>query len=201
MVVAAALGGCLLLAGGGVATAAILRGAEGSPQTFKPVHVPGPGGAADANLPNGTDPAAANPDPANPDRGAGQLPTQPQDQTPATQNPPPAAGGTGPNTAGPTNQQPAAPPANPAASGGKNHSSNHQNTNPPAGGTMLTEAEARGLALAKVPGATSIKIHLEFDDGRYVYEGEIIHGYNEYDFEIDAHSGQFLEWDVDRFDD
>jgi uncharacterized membrane protein YkoI len=65
---------------------------------------------------------------------------------------------------------------------------------PPA---LLTEEEAKRIALERVPGASSIRVHLEHDDGRYYYEGEIIHGSSEYEFEIDAYTGECVEWDHD----
>lgn len=63
--------------------------------------------------------------------------------------------------------------------------------------TTVSEADARALALAKVQGATDndIRIKLEKDDGRLIYEGKIIFDQMEYDFEIDAESGDFLKWE------
>ena len=40
----------------------------------------------------------------------------------------------------------------------------------------------------------AISIHKEYDDGRMLYEGEIIYGNTDYDFEIDAQTGDILEW-------
>ena len=62
--------------------------------------------------------------------------------------------------------------------------------------------KAKSLALAKVSGATeqNIRIHLEWDDGRPVYEGEIYYNQMEYEFEIDANTGTFLEWGMDYKD-
>ena len=59
--------------------------------------------------------------------------------------------------------------------------------------------QAKSLALAKVNGATekNIRIELDWDDGRPVYEGEIYYNYTEYEFEIDANTGTFLEWGRD----
>lgn len=74
------------------------------------------------------------------------------------------------------------------------------NTNP--GNTAISEQEARDLALARVPGATASHIRIEFDndDGRQIYEGEIHYGNKEYEFEIDASTGKFIEWSVDYDD-
>ncbi|MBU3840185.1 MAG: PepSY domain-containing protein, partial [Candidatus Ruminococcus intestinipullorum] len=54
--------------------------------------------------------------------------------------------------------------------------------------------QARELALARVPGASEsdIIIELDYDDGRYKYEGDIIYNNRQYDFEIDANTGNFL---------
>jgi uncharacterized membrane protein YkoI len=72
--------------------------------------------------------------------------------------------------------------------------------NPSVSGELLTEAQAKELALARLPGASSIRLKLEYDDGRHVYEGEMIHGHGECDFELDAVTGEFLEWDYDHHD-
>lgn len=64
---------------------------------------------------------------------------------------------------------------------------------------FITEEAARKLALEKVPGATDshIRISLDYDDGITVYEGKIVYNGVEYEFEINAADGSFLEWDVD----
>lgn len=64
----------------------------------------------------------------------------------------------------------------------------------------VSSEKAIETALAKVPGATEndIRIELDYDDGRYKYEGDIIYDRVEYDFEIDANSGEILEWSEER---
>ena len=64
----------------------------------------------------------------------------------------------------------------------------------------VSSEKAIETALAKVPGATEndIRIELDYDDGRYKYEGDIIYDRVEYDFEIDADSGEILEWSEER---
>ena len=42
------------------------------------------------------------------------------------------------------------------------------------------------------------KVKLDDDDGRGVYEIEFYVGNTEYDYEIDAHSGGIIEYDIDR---
>ena len=63
---------------------------------------------------------------------------------------------------------------------------------------LITEEKAKEIALAKVPGATMQDIRQfkkDRDDGRYVYEGEILYNKTEYDFEIDAQSGEIISWE------
>ena len=64
----------------------------------------------------------------------------------------------------------------------------------------ISEATAKQTALSRVPGATAANIYkfkLDFDDGRWEYEGEIRHGTMEYDFTIDANTGAIIEWDME----
>ncbi|MBM6947622.1 PepSY domain-containing protein [Mordavella massiliensis] len=69
-----------------------------------------------------------------------------------------------------------------------------------AANVAVSEADARKAALDRVPGATDadIRMELEFDDGYYIYEGDIIYEQREYEFEIDAQSGSFLKWSEER---
>ena len=64
----------------------------------------------------------------------------------------------------------------------------------------VSRDEAVQTALAKVSGATErdIRIELDYDDGRYRYEGDIIYKGIEYDFEIDADHGNIIEWSEER---
>lgn len=70
-------------------------------------------------------------------------------------------------------------------------------------GGSLTVDEAKALALSRVEGANGENIW-EFkpdtDDGRAVYEGKIVYGGWEYEFEIDAETGEFLDWDEEPAD-
>lgn len=65
---------------------------------------------------------------------------------------------------------------------------------------QITLEEASKLALDRVPGASvqDLKIELDYDDGRQKYEGDIIYDQKEYEFEIDANTGDFLEWKEER---
>lgn len=64
--------------------------------------------------------------------------------------------------------------------------------------------EAKLLALAEVPGATKAdisKAKKDSDDGRIEYDIEIIYNGYEYEFEIDAKTGEIISKDVDVNDD
>lgn len=66
--------------------------------------------------------------------------------------------------------------------------------------TAITEDKAKEIALAKVPGATVENIRefkKEFDDGREEYDGKIVYNNTEYEFEIDAKTGEVISWDAD----
>ena len=80
----------------------------------------------------------------------------------------------------------------------EHYSPNNGNT----GGTVISADKASSIALAKVPGATAndIRIHLDRDDGRQIYEGEIYYNRMEYEFEIDASTGTIIEWSVEHWD-
>lgn len=70
----------------------------------------------------------------------------------------------------------------------------------PADGMTIEEAAAMALDRVKGAGPDDIRIHADRDDGRSVYEGTIWFDGYEYEFEIDAASGRFTEWDRDRED-
>ena len=63
-------------------------------------------------------------------------------------------------------------------------------------GDIISEQEAKNIALGEVNGASdqNLRIHLDNDDGRQIYEGEILYNETEYEFEIDAQSGQIIDW-------
>lgn len=67
----------------------------------------------------------------------------------------------------------------------------------------ISEEQAKKTALEKVPGAgdNDIKIHLDKDDGKTVYEGSIIYKDRKYEFEIDAESGKILDWEEESVHD
>ena len=64
----------------------------------------------------------------------------------------------------------------------------------------VDEATAKQTVLNKVPGATAANIYewkLDFDDGRWEYDGKIVYNLMEYDFTVDASTGAVTEWDVE----
>jgi uncharacterized membrane protein YkoI len=68
--------------------------------------------------------------------------------------------------------------------------------------TAISQEQAIQLVLDRIPGAasTDVRIQFERDDGRELYEGEVYYDRTEYDFEIDASTGNFIEWSVDYQD-
>ena len=64
----------------------------------------------------------------------------------------------------------------------------------------VSQEEASAAALAKVQGASEkdLRIKLDDDDGKMIYEGDIYYNGTEYEFEIDASTGDFLEWSEER---
>lgn len=69
----------------------------------------------------------------------------------------------------------------------------------PASNAETTLESAKQIALSKVPGASSdhIRIKEDYDDGRLTYEGKIIFNQMEYEFEIDAATGNITDWDAE----
>ncbi len=67
--------------------------------------------------------------------------------------------------------------------------------------TTLTQDEVTAIVLERVPGADTshLRLELDRDDGRMLYEGEIIYDGVEYEFEIDAQTGNVIEWSEERF--
>ena len=61
--------------------------------------------------------------------------------------------------------------------------------------------KAIAIALKKVPGANQshvYDVHLDRENGRMVYEGEIYYNGWEYEFDIDAVTGEIVKWKVER---
>lgn len=71
---------------------------------------------------------------------------------------------------------------------------------PPAGTTVISREKAQEIALKKVPGATAShirKLELDGDDGKKVYEIEIIYKEMEYELELSAADGTVLEFEAE----
>ena len=65
----------------------------------------------------------------------------------------------------------------------------------------ISSDEAVQSALVRVPGATVANVtefNRDYENGRLEYEGEIHYNGFEYDFEIDADTGTFTKWEVER---
>ena len=75
---------------------------------------------------------------------------------------------------------------------------------PPAASGALSAEDAKALALAQVPGASASDIRefeIDRDDGRVEYEGKIVYGGMEYEFEIDGYSGAIRNWEAEPLHD
>ena len=71
----------------------------------------------------------------------------------------------------------------------------------PADYDLISEDEVKQIALSQVEGASEAdisRIDLDYDDGRWVYEGEIVLGEWEYEFEIDAENGNIMGLEKDH---
>ncbi|MBR2883221.1 MAG: PepSY domain-containing protein [Clostridia bacterium] len=64
----------------------------------------------------------------------------------------------------------------------------------------ISEKEAKEIALKKLPEANESNIRefkKDYDDGKLFYEGKIVLGETEYEFEIDASNGNVVKWEKD----
>lgn len=65
----------------------------------------------------------------------------------------------------------------------------------------IGEDAAKKIVLDRIEGATEsnfIEFKREYDDGYLKYEGEVIYNGYEYEFEIDAATGNLLSWEVEQ---
>lgn len=62
------------------------------------------------------------------------------------------------------------------------------------------EADILALLLEKVPGAAEqdVALYLDMDDGVARFEGVVRYDGTEYEFEIDAKTGEILEWETEQ---
>lgn len=68
-------------------------------------------------------------------------------------------------------------------------------------GSRISREEAARIVLSRVEGAEESDIHeleADHDDGRFVYEGELLFNGYEYEFEIDGVTGEMIRWEIDR---
>lgn len=71
----------------------------------------------------------------------------------------------------------------------------------PSEADLIGEEEAKKIALERVDGAVADdmkQFDLDYDDGMWVYEGEIYKGDYEYEFEINAGNGDIISWEKDH---
>jgi uncharacterized membrane protein YkoI len=86
---------------------------------------------------------------------------------------------------------------------GSNSTSTTANTNTTAnnnssGNDLITVDRAKEIAVKKVPGAsvTDIKkFDFDAEDGRIIYEGTLVYDKTEYEFDIDAKTGEIIKWE------
>ena len=70
-----------------------------------------------------------------------------------------------------------------------------------SGTASITEAEAKALVLAQVPGAAEenfLEFKTYYDDGRLEYEGELFYDGMKYEFTVDGYSGTIREWESEK---
>ena len=68
-------------------------------------------------------------------------------------------------------------------------------------GNAMSMDKAKQLVLDRVPGATTsniVQFKLDYDDGRQLYEVELYSGPTEYDYEIDAYSGEVISYSAEK---
>lgn len=66
-----------------------------------------------------------------------------------------------------------------------------------ANASFITLTEAKNAVTSRYPGARISEIELDFEGGKYVYEGEAYLNGREYDFRVDAVSGSLIKWKLD----
>ena len=86
--------------------------------------------------------------------------------------------------------------------GSGNGRKNGQDNSTASSSGPITLEEAVQLVLDRVPGASASDVQIEFerDDGKDIYEGEVTCNRTEHEFQIDASTGNFIEWSVDYQD-
>ncbi|BBH69456.1 hypothetical protein ACTI_61410 [Actinoplanes sp. OR16] len=101
-----------------------------------------------------------------------------------------------PSTSGPSSVAPST-----AGSGAPTGSGAATGSGAPTGsGTAISEARAREIALAAVPGGTVEEIEQETENKVAVWDVEVKAGTTEHEFEIDAATGEVLHQDTEQDD-
>ena len=72
-----------------------------------------------------------------------------------------------------------------------------KSTTKPSKPSLIGDARAKEIALAKSGGGKVVEFELDWDDGRPEYEIEIKKDGLEYEVEIDGYTGQILEFEID----
>lgn len=85
-------------------------------------------------------------------------------------------------------------------SSGSSASSGSKSSSSSSGSTVIGTARAKEIAISRAGGGKVTSIRLTRDDGRQVYDGKVVNGNYEYEFEIDALNGSVREWDKDRIE-
>lgn len=77
-----------------------------------------------------------------------------------------------------------------------------ESSSPAASSSLISSEQAAAIVLERVPGAdpAAVSLHQEEDDGRTVYEGQLVYDGMEYEFTIDAYSGSVIEWDAEQLE-
>ena len=63
---------------------------------------------------------------------------------------------------------------------------------------LVSEENAKGLVLTIVQGASEKdikKFSKDFDDGKWHYDIEVVYNKMEYEFEINAETGEIISWE------
>lgn len=87
-----------------------------------------------------------------------------------------------------------------ASSGSAAKSSGSKSSSTSSGSSVIGTARAKEIAISRAGGGKVTSIRLTKDDGRQVYDGKVVNGNYEYEFEIDALIGSVREWDKDRIE-
>ena len=62
---------------------------------------------------------------------------------------------------------------------------------------LISVSRAKSAVTSSHPGAKITEIELDFEGGKYVYEGEAYLNGREYDFKVDARTGSLIKWKLD----